>query len=301
MNILITGGTGFLGTALTKNLMAQGAKVTLFCREPEKAIARFGSINTITDFKALKAEQHFQVVINLAGAPIFDRRWTEQRKQLLRASRVELTQRLVAAIEQMPVKPELLITGSAIGYYGDQGDQILTEQSAVVTDFAQQLCVDWEAAAMAAEAFGVRVCIIRTGLVLANSGGLLARMALPFKWGLGGQLGNGQQWMSWIHLQDWLAIVQAMIDNLSMQGVYNATAPVPVNNQEFTKILATALNRPAVCAIPACVLKLILGEMSMLVLGSQRVIPQRLLDQGFVFEYSQLAVALSQALAPVKA
>jgi uncharacterized protein (TIGR01777 family) len=196
----------------------------------------------------------------------------------------------------MTVKPELLISGSATGYYGDHGDVVLTELSATHPNFSQQLCSDWENEAKQAEQFGVRVCLIRTGLVLADGGGLLKRMVLPFRLGLGGRLGSGRQWMSWIHRQDWIAIALMMITDSSMQGAYNATAPNPVTNSEFTQALADCLKRPALLPVPAWLLKILLGEMSGLVLGSQRVLPERLLAQGFSFKYADLSSALNQTL-----
>jgi uncharacterized protein (TIGR01777 family) len=196
----------------------------------------------------------------------------------------------------MKVKPELLISGSAIGYYGNQGDTVLTEQSFSKPDFSQQLCSDWENAANQAEQFGVRVCIIRTGLVIASGGGLLLRMLLPFRLGLGGRLGDGNQWMSWIHREDWLAIAHRMITDPSMSGVYNATAPNPVTNREFTRILAHRVNRPALLPVPAWVLKTALGERAELLLGSQRVLPKRLLAEGFSFQFEDLESAIRQAL-----
>lgn len=299
MHILITGGTGFLGSALVLQFLAQGAKVTLLSRDPEKAQRRFGNINVLKNLDELDHHATFDSVINLAGAPIFDARWSEARKKLLRDSRIQLTEQLIAAISRMTIKPKVLISGSAIGIYGDQGDTVLTEQSALKPDFAQQLCADWEAIAKSAENYAVRVCIIRTGLVLADGGGLLDRMLLPFKLGLGGRLGNGKQWMSWIHRQDWLAIVQKMIEDQTLHGVYNATAPSPVNNSEFTQSLAHLLNRPALLPVPAWLLKLALGEMSCLILGSQRVMPERLLSIGFNFEYPELETALKASLNPV--
>lgn len=297
MNILITGGTGFIGSALTRSLTAQGCQVTVLSRNPAKVPQIFGSdVRALADLSELTAEDRYDVVINLAGAPIFGARWTEARKQMLMDSRIGLTDRLVESLAVMRVKPNLLISGSAVGYYGDQGDAVLTEQSAAQQDFAHRLCQDWENSALQAEQFGVRVCLIRTGLVLAHGGGILQRMLLPFRFGLGGRLGDGRQWMSWIHRRDWIKIAQAMIADNTMSGPYNATAPAPVTNSEFTQTLAACLNRPALLPAPAWVLKLALGEMSELVLGSQRVMPQRLLDQGFEFEYPDLKSALEQAL-----
>ncbi len=297
MNILMTGGTGFIGCALTKNLIAQGHAVTILSRNPGKVIPLCGSVvHTLGSLAELKTEDHYQVIINLAGAPIAEARWSEERKQLIRASRIDLTEQLVDCIARMAVKPELLISGSAIGYYGNQGDTVLTEQSAAHEDFSHKLCADWEAAAQQAEPFGVRVCLIRTGLVIANDGGFLQRLLPPFRLGLGGRLGDGRQWMSWIHRQDWIDIALTMIADSTMQGAYNATAPHPVSNAEFTRLLAQCLKRPALLPIPAGLLKILLGELSQLLLGSQRVIPERLLAQGFKFRYDDLATALNEAL-----
>jgi uncharacterized protein (TIGR01777 family) len=297
MNILITGGTGFIGSALSKSLIKQGSSVTVLSRDPNKVTNICGpGVAALADIKQLKPDDSFQVIINLAGAPIFDARWSEARKQLLRNSRIDLTNQLVESMTCMNVKPEVFISGSAIGYYGDQDDTILSEQSATRRDFSQQLCVDWEAAALKAEQLGIRVCIIRTGLVIAEGGGLLQRMLLPFRIGLGGRLGDGKQWMSWIHRQDWIAIVQSMITDTSMRGAYNATAPTPVTNLEFTETLAACLKRPALLPVPAWLFKTLLGEMSELILGSQRVIPDRLQSQGFKFQYPNLVDAINQAL-----
>lgn len=297
MNILITGGTGFIGSALACSLTRQGHTVTVLSRTPSKVAAICGpGIAALADLEQLTADALFQVIINLAGAPIFASRWSTARKALIRSSRITLTEQLVAGIARMHIKPELLISGSAIGYYGNQGDTVLTEQSPPQQDFSHQLCADWEAAAKTAEQFGVRVCLIRTGLVIAGDGGLLQRMLLPFRLGLGGRLGDGRQWMSWIHRQDWIAIAEAMMNDASMQGVYNATAPHPVPNSEFTQTLARSLNRPALLPVPAWVLKALLGEMSELVLGSQRVLPERLSAQNFKFQYTDLAAALHEAL-----
>jgi len=297
MKILITGGTGFIGSALTRSLTDQGYEVTVLSRNPDSVEKICGpGVNALNNLNQLKPKDTFQAIINLAGAPIFDARWSDARKQIIRDSRIGLTKQLVASMARMAVKPELLISGSAIGYYGDQGDTVLTEQSATHKDFSEQLCTDWENEAKKAEQLGVRVCLIRTGLVLAEGGGLLKRMLLPFRLGLGGRLGDGQQWMSWIHRQDWIAIARLMITDSSMQGAYNATAPNPVTNSEFARTLAHCLNRPALLPVPAWLLKILLGEMSGLVLGSQRVMPERLLALGFRFQYTDLSSALNQVL-----
>ena len=296
-SILITGGTGFLGSALTFKLVHSGKPVIVFGRSLDKIARTFGDkVQAVTRIADLPDAGSFRAVVNLAGAGIFDQRWNESRKQLLRDSRIQLTQQLIDWMMSAGQKPGVLVNGSAIGIYGEHGDEVLTEQSAQVADFSQQLCADWEAAALQAEALGVRVCLIRTGLVLGQGGGVLKRMLLPFRMGLGGRLGHGRQWMSWIHLQDWLAIVQLMIENSTMQGAYNASAPAPVTNAAFSATLAAILNRPMLLPLPEVVLKPLLGEMSALVLGSQRVVPERLLNQGFEFQFSQLDSALQNLL-----
>lgn len=297
MNILITGGTGFIGSALTHRLIEQGHRITVLSRSPDKVEKICGQgVKALAGLDQLNVEDSYQVIINLAGESIADARWSEARKQQLRASRVGLTKQLIACIARMNVKPELLISGSAIGYYGNQGDTVLTEQASAYDDFPGQLCAAWENAAIEAEEFGVRVCLIRTGLVIADGGGFLQRMLLPFRLALGGRLGDGHQWMSWIHRQDWINIALMMMDDTAMQGAYNATAPNPVTNAEFTRILAQVLHRPALLPVPSGLLKVLLGELSELVLGSQRVIPERLLAQGFKFQYEDLEGALKQAL-----
>ncbi|MFU8788812.1 MAG: TIGR01777 family oxidoreductase [Methylobacter sp.] len=297
MNILMTGGTGFIGGALTKELAAQGHTVTVLSRSPDKVAKQCGAgIHALASLSQVNAEDRYQVIVNLAGAPIVGARWSRARKQEIRDSRIGLTEQLITCITRLEVKPELLISGSAIGYYGNQGDTVLNEQATPYEDFSQQLCADWEAAATQAEQFGVRVCLIRTGLVIAGGGGFLQQMLLPFRLGLGGRLGDGRQWMSWIHRHDWIAIALAMMADASMNGAYNATAPNPVTNAEFTRILAQCLNRPALLPVPAFALKMMLGEMSQLVLGSQRVVPERLLAHGFKFHYEELAAALNEAL-----
>ncbi len=297
MKILITGGTGFLGSALIKKLLPQEHQITVLSRQADKVTKLFAdSVTPLTDLQALSAGDHFDIIINLAGAPIFDKRWTAAQKNIIRNSRIELTQQLIDAIATMQQKPQLLISGSAIGVYGDQGDTELTEQSDSAADFSQQLCADWEQTALQAQQYDVRVCLIRTGLVLGKDGGLLQRMLLPFKLGLGGRIGNGRQWMSWIHLHDWISIAESMINDSSMQGAYNATAINPVTNLEFSKTLAEVLHRPACLPLPAFVLKTLLGEMSELVLGSQKVLPARLIQHGFEFQFSHLRHALNDIL-----
>lgn len=298
LKILVTGGTGFIGSALTRCLVNNGYHVTVLSRATSSSVKSVcgPEVDVLGSFDQIEADDFYNIVINLAGAPIFGSRWTDNRKNILRDSRIKLTEQLINSIARMSIKPELLINGSAIGYYGDQGDTQLTEQSEVKADFSQKLCSDWEQEALKAELMGIRVCLMRTGLVLGEGGGLLQRMLLPFRLGLGGRLGAGNQWMSWIHRDDWIAIALKMIKDSSMQGAYNATAPNPVTNSQFTLTLAESLHRPALLPVPAWLLKSLLGEMSELVLGSQRVLPARLNLEGYQFKFTHLESALKQIL-----
>ena len=295
--ILITGGTGFLGSALVFDLLNQQQPVAVYSRRVDAVTRAFGNkVQAITRIDQLPDAGSFKAIINLAGAGIFDQRWNDSRKTVLRDSRIKLTQQLADWIGQSKEKPEVLISGSAIGVYGEHGEEVLDENSLANPDFSQKLCADWESAAQMVQAAGVRVCLVRTGLVLGRDGGLLKRMLLPFRFGLGGTLGHGQQWMSWIHIQDWLNVVKLMLEDSSMQGAYNLTAPGPVTNQVFSSTLANILNRPMLLPMPEKLLRFLLGEMANLVLGSQRVLPHRLLKQGFQFKFSQLDAALRNLL-----
>lgn len=298
-NILITGGTGFLGRALVRQWLEQDCRITVLSRDPTAATGLFGAKVIVTgNLRQLPADTTFHAIVNLAGAPIFGSRWSQARKQLLRDSRIAFTERLLEYIAGLAVKPEVLLSGSAIGVYGDQGETLLTENSPGKPDFSQRLCEDWENAARQAEKLGIRVCQIRTGLVLDSGGGLLQRMLPAFKLGLGGRLGDGRQWMSWIHRRDWAAIVDHLLNNPSLHGAFNATAPQAVTNREFSERLAKQLRRPMLMPLPESLLKLLLGEMAELVLGSQRVIPERLLAEGFEFQFTDLESALRHILLP---
>lgn len=295
-SILITGGTGFLGSALVARLAGQGCSIYVMSRDADKVRRKFGqAIHAVTGIEQLPDAGEFKAVVNLAGAGIFDRRWSAARKLELRNSRIKLTEQLADWLVNSSAPPKVLVSGSAIGIYGDQGDNWLDENSESCADFAQRLCADWEAAALRAQNT-TRVCLIRTGLVLGVGGGLLQRMLLPFRMGFGGALGDGGQWMSWIHIEDWLSIVEAMINNDEMRGAYNAVAPNPATNREFSSTLAKVLQRPMLLPLPAGLLKILLGEMAALVLGSQRAAPQRLLVQDFRFQYPELEAALRQIL-----
>lgn len=299
MNYLITGGTGLIGTAICQKLQAAGHTVIVLSRQRNKVHRRCGlAAIAIRELSEIGSTERVDVVINLAGAPIANARWTKNRKLRLEQSRIDLTERLVNWIAERHYKPLALISGSAIGWYGDQGDQPLNEHSDFRDDYAHQLCERWEAAALKAKEHGVRVCLVRTGLVLAAHEGLLKRLLLPFKLGLGGPLGEGKQYMSWIHLDDIANMFIYLSKRIELQGIFNGTAPNPVSNNDFTQSLAKQLHRPAVMRVPACVLKLALGEMSQLLLGGQRVLPENARAAGFEFHYTELQSALDDLLSP---
>jgi len=298
MRILITGGTGFIGQTLCPTLISAGHSLTIYSRFPGKVRKIFGNqVTSLNSLQSLTDSNHFGAIINLSGAPIFGELWTDERKQFVLDSRIDTTQELIRFIARAQNKPEVLLSGSAIGYYGDQGDTILDETFTTSgNSFSQQLCTQWEEEAEKAKQHGVRVCQLRTGLVIGRNGGFLQSMILPFKLGLGGRMGSGMQWMPWIHINDHIAICQTLIEHTELEGKFNLTAPNPVTNKEFTRILALALRRPAFLPLPAWLLKLLFGEMSQLLLNSQRVIPKRMLESDFQFKFTELESALRDVL-----
>ena len=293
MHILLTGGTGLIGRQLCRHWLAQGHRLSVWSRHPERVKALCGAdVRGIAHLVELSHES-VDVVINLAGEPIAGGRWTRKRKALLWSSRVTLTETLLVWLESLEHKPSVLISGSAVGWYGDGGERELSEESPPVSeDFASHLCIAWEETAQRAQAMGMRVVLVRTGLVLAAEGGFLSRLLLPFKLGLGGPVGNGRQWMPWIHINDQIALIDFLVHENTALGPYNACAPHPVRNAEFAKILGRVLHRPAFMPAPAFALRLGLGEMSELLLGGQRAIPARLLAAGFTFQFTDLRAAL---------
>ena len=278
MNIAISGASGFIGRQLLKSLGQAGHSVRALSRHAPFA----------------KSMREADVVVHLAGEPIAQR-WTAQAKQRIRESRVAGTRKLVEALATLSRRPEALICASAIGYYGSRGDEILTESSPPGSGFLPEVCVAWEREAQAAEALGIRVVRVRTGVVLAASGGALARMLPPFRMGVGGRLGNGRQWMSWIHLEDLVALFQLAVES-QVRGPLNAVAPYPVTNSDFTRELARVLGRPAVFPVPEFALRLLFGEMAEVLLASQRVAPSAAEAAGFRFRFPQLGPALAGLL-----
>ena len=297
MHILITGGTGLIGRQLCKALLAEGHALTVLSRNPDTVPAKCGAnVKAMASLDEWQSDDTFDAVINLAGEPIVDAHWTEQRKQALWDSRITLTENLVQRIAVAQHKPGVLLSGSAVGYYGDRGETALDESAKAGADFPARLCKAWETAALVAEASGVRVCLLRTGLVLSRQGGLLGRMLLPFRLGLGARLGSGKQWMSWIHMDDYVAMVLGLLRDAQASGPYNMTAPQPSSNREFTATLAKVLHRPAPFTMPAWFLKFVMGERACLLLEGQKVLPQKIESAGFRFSFAKLADALQDLL-----
>lgn len=297
-HLFMTGGTGFIGRRLCQLALDQGMEVSVLSRKSSQQVkalcgASVRSITAIADLSSLPPIDH---VINLAGEPILGKRWSSKRKQILRESRIELTHQLVNNLARLPNKPATLISGSAIGIYGDTGEHSCSETQPANSDFAAILCRDWERAAQPVTALKTRLCIVRIGVVLDSSGGPLQKMLLPFRLGLGGKIGNGQQWFSWISLDDLCALIFHLIQNKDCAGVFNATAPHPVRNLEFTQLLAERLHRPTLLPVPGITLKAVLGESASLLLGSQKVIPEAIHKTGFVFQHPTLSQALESMI-----
>lgn len=296
-NILITGGTGFIGRRLCQLFRQEGYAVTVLSRRPEKVKKLCGNfVSALASLDDVESDLEFEAIINLAGAPVADGRWTNERKELLVTSRSETTKKIADYIERAAKKPKRLISGSAVGYYGDGGDRILDEDAPFNDEFTHRLCQEWESEACRVLEHGVMLSIIRTGLVVGKNGGFLQKMLLPFKLGLGGRLGDGKQWMPWIHMDDITGIILFILNSDDMEGVFNATAPNPVTNEEFTATLARVLHRPALMPLPAFFLKLAFGEMSRLLLTGQRAVPTSVLNKGYQFRYTRLDDALNNVL-----
>jgi len=295
MHHLITGGSGFIGSALCRSLVADGHRVTVLTRDIERARGRVPEAVFLID--RLDFAENIDAVVNLAGENLAGGRWTAARKHEFVGSRIGTTKRLLDWIDRQDSAPAVLVSGSAIGWYGPRGDEELDEDADIGNDFSAHLCRDWEAEASKAEALGVRVCCVRTGIVLGADGGALKKMLLPFRAGIGGRMGSGRQWMSWITRADIVALIRWLIDHDSARGAYNGTAPAPVTNAEFARALGAALNRPALLPTPASALKLLFGEMADILLTGQRVVPRRAMAEGFAFKYPELSAALSAVLA----
>lgn len=296
MKVLITGGSGFIGTALVHNLVAAGHEVLVLSRSVQRT-ARLLGVPVLDQLDQIPSSDNIDAIVNLAGAPIVDRRWSEARKKLLRDSRLKTTEALLALIRRLDRPPEVMVSGSAVGYYGSHSDDVTLTEAAddFRPGFSHQLCADWEACALQAETLGVRVCLLRTGIVLGH-GGALSKMLPAFRFGLGGPIGNGRQWMSWVALEDEVAIIRFLLEQRTLRGPFNACAPEAVTNARFSQTLGAVLHRPARLRVPARVLELLLGEASELLVSGQRVYPRRLLDAGYTFRYASLDDALKAAI-----
>lgn len=296
--VLITGATGFIGRHLCDDLRRQGASVIALTRDVRRARKRLGGdIEAVEKLADIPADRPVEAVVNLAGENLMSGPWTERRKRRFVDSRVGTTQRLVDWIGERERRPSVLVSGSAIGYYGRQECHILQEFDEPRPNFSHYLCERWEQTAQQAEDMGLRVCRLRTGLVLGTDGGVLKRMLPAFKLGLGCRLGSGEQWMSWIHIDDIVRLIQFLIGHDTLTGPFNGTAPTPVTNAEFTETLARELRRPVLFSAPAFVLRLTAGELAdELLLASQRVVPAAAQEAGFEFRYPRLQPALADLL-----
>jgi uncharacterized protein (TIGR01777 family) len=295
--ILITGATGFIGCHLVRRLLACGDAIIVLTRDAERALDRFGPhVRIITDLGSLQAGTRIDAVVNLAGERILALPWTHGRRSALHRSRIDTTRALTALSARLDRPPRVLVSASAIGYYGVRGDEVLDERAAPRPIFQSTLCQEWEAAAHAADCLGVRVVTLRLGLVLARDGGALPSMARPVRMALGAVLGSGRQWVSWIHIDDVVRLIEFALGNPALRGAVNAVAPAPVRQVQFQRELARTLRRPLWLRIPAFVLRSTLGEMSQLIVDGQRVVPAHAVAAGFGFQYSNVRAALRQVL-----
>ena len=296
MNILITGGTGFIGSRLCEHLLKENHTLVVKTRQPSIVDRR---MSAISDLSELGTDAVFDVVINLAGEPIADKRWSTKQKEKILRSRLDTTEELISYFIELDNKPSLFISGSAIGFYGiESGPEALNakvDESALGdSSFASRLCQQWENSALQAEALGIRTCLLRTGIVLGHKGGALSKMLLPFKLGLGGVIGSGNQWMPWIHLDDLIGLIDFCISQPNISGVMNGTAPTPVTNIEFTKALGKALRRPTILPMPSIMVKTLMGQMGKeLLLAGKRVVPSYAIKAGYRFKFDTVDKAFS--------
>ncbi len=295
MKYLITGGTGFIGKKLCSHLLSKNNKIIVLTRDKLKARKALGNnIELIEDVSEIDLKDKIDVIINLAGENIAQKRWTDEQKKRLIESRISITRSIINLLKNLQHKPKHFISASAIGFYGSQGDEILTENSKPINEFTNELCIKWENEAKKAEKLKIITSIIRLGVVLGKKGGTIERMILPFKLGGGGKIGRGEQYFSWIHIDDLIRGIDFIILK-KLAGIYNFTSPNPVTSAEFTKCLADSLNRPHLFPMPAIIVKALFGEMGeTLLLNGQRVVPKKITDKGFDFKYPNIHNALNE-------
>jgi uncharacterized protein len=301
MKIAIAGATGFVGSRLVEQLQTQGYQVMILTRNPQQASSRFPQAEVVgyNPFKSgewQKSISGCDAVVNLAGEAIAEKRWTAAQKQLILESRQLTTEKIVEAIDRAEVKPQVLVNASAIGYYGTSETAKFDETSPAGADFLAQVCSTWETTAATVIASGTRSVILRLGIVLGEKGGALGKMLAPFSAFVGGPIGSGKQWFSWIHRDDVVKLIVTAIENPQMEGVYNATAPNPATMSEFTQTLGAVMSRPSWLPVPDFALEALLGEGAIVVLQGQQVLPTRTLAQGFTFDYPTLKPALTEIL-----
>jgi uncharacterized protein (TIGR01777 family) len=307
MRIFVTGATGLVGRRIVRRLHERGDQIVILTRRAHHADQLFGNSAAVVEGDPMwpgdwmQAVADCDAVIHLAGENVFARRWNAEFKKQLRDSRILSTQHIVEALRRRPLRADgqakALVNASAIGYYGPCGDEELTEDSAAGSDFLAQLCVEWEQAARAAESAGVRVALVRVGVVLDTEGGALAKLLTPFRLFAGGPVGSGRQWMSWIHYADLVSLFVFAVENAQARGALNGTAPNPVTNHDFSKTLGRVLHRPSFVWTPALALRIVLGEVATLVATGQRVLPKRALELSFSFQFPMLDAALAHILA----
>ncbi len=308
MRIIIAGGSGLIGRPLVSTLIGDGHDIVVLSRNPDKYRAILPEKVSLVQWDAQTAGKWSQevngadAIINLAGENLagdnfLPGRWTEQKKRRVRESRIKVGTAIVEAIKAVENKPRLLIQSSAVGYYGPSGDDIVTEATPPGEDFLSLLCVEWEASSIEVESLGVRRAVIRTGLVLTPDGGPLARELLLFKFYAGGYFGDGNQWWPWIHMDDVLRSIRFLIEDNQASGPFNLSAPEPVTNRNFGKIMGKVMGKPALVPVPRFALNIVVGEVATIVADGQRAVPKKLIDHGFTFQFSELEPALHDLLA----